>query len=182
MPQGEFGGRCRIDNALNQLAPRPGLEPGTCGLTPISRRGVKTANESLVVLATIVSMVPRCIARLAPVSSLHWLRSESRQTPSGSSTMPTAHTPWWRATPEKHWYRAASKRLLTVRWLPTAWHQSRAGSRCRRPGFDKQGAQQQRPFSLLVHVQLIRWLAASALILAQAKQRFTSKGWFSLSM
>src|SRR6266446_969229 len=63
------------------LAPRPGLEPGTCGLTPISRRGVKTANESLVVLATILSMVPRCIARHALVSSLYWLRTESRQTP-----------------------------------------------------------------------------------------------------
>ena len=37
------------------MAPRPELEPGTCGLTPISRRGVKTANESLVVLATILS-------------------------------------------------------------------------------------------------------------------------------
>jgi hypothetical protein len=30
------------------------------GLTPISRRRVKTANESLVALATIVAMVPRC--------------------------------------------------------------------------------------------------------------------------
>src|SRR6266853_1753901 len=37
------------------VAPRPGLEPGTRGLTPISRRGVKTANESLVALATILS-------------------------------------------------------------------------------------------------------------------------------
>src|SRR5258708_30264663 len=64
-----------------QMAPRPGLEPGTCGLTPISRRGVKTANESLVVLATIVSISPRSIAWHAPVSSLHWLRTESRQTP-----------------------------------------------------------------------------------------------------
>jgi hypothetical protein len=63
------------------LAPRPGLEPGTCGLTPISRHGVKTANESLVVLATIFQYLSRFIARQTPVSSSYWLRTESRQTP-----------------------------------------------------------------------------------------------------
>src|SRR5437899_2360111 len=39
------------------------------------------------------------------------------------------------ATPEEHWYRVASKSLLTVQWLPIAWHQSRVGSRRRRSGF-----------------------------------------------
>src|ERR1700693_5438761 len=51
------------------------------GLTPISRRGVKTANEALVVFATILQDLSHSIARHAPVSSSYWLRTESRQTP-----------------------------------------------------------------------------------------------------
>ena len=58
--------------------------------------------------------------------------------PSGSSTMPTAHAPWWPRHPEEHWYRASSKSLLTVQWLPIAWRQSRVGSRRRRHAFDTQ--------------------------------------------
>ena len=154
------------------MAPRPGLEPGTCGLTPISRHRVKTANESLVVLATIVSI---SLPLHRPARTLFLRRTgcepNRAKHPSGSSAMPT-----------EHWYRASSKCLLTVRWLPTAWHQSRVGSRRRRPGFDKQGRRSSVHSVRVVHVQLIRWLAASALILAQAKQRFTSNGLFSLSM
>jgi|SRR6266496_5041481 len=122
------------------LAPRPGLEPGTCGLTPISRRGVKTANKSLVVLATIVSMVPRCIARHAPVSSLYWLRTESRQTPIRIKHYADCARALVASPPQKNVGTASRPRvLLTVQWLPTAWHQFLAGSPRRRPGFDKRG-------------------------------------------
>jgi hypothetical protein len=165
------------------LAPRPGLEPGTCGLTPISRHGVKTANRSLVVLATIVSIslplhrpartrffVVLAANRIAPNTHQVQALCRPRTRPGGL------------ATPEEHWYRVSSKSLLTVRWLPIAWHQSRIGSRRRRPGFDKQGRRSSVHSVWVVHVQLIRWLAASAWILAQAKQRFTSKGFCSLSM
>src|SRR5712691_5368534 len=135
------------------VAPRPGLEPGTCGLTPISRRGVKTANESLVVLATIVSMVPRRIARHAPVSSLHWLRTESRQTPIRFKHYADCARALVASPPQKNIGTAPRPRVfLTVQWLPTAWHQFLAGSPRRRPD-SINGAQQQRPFSLLVHVQ-----------------------------
>ncbi len=165
------------------LAPRQELEPGTCGLTPISRRGVKTANESLVVLATIVSMVPRSIAWHAPVSSSYWLRTESRQTPIRfKHYADRASALVALATPEELWYRAASKSVayssvVANRLAPVSGWLATQATRIR-----STGAQKQRPFSLLVHVQLIRWLAASAWILAQAKQRFTSKGRFSLSM
>jgi len=91
----------------------------TCGLTPISRRGVKTANESLVVLATIVSMVPRCIARLAPVSSLHWLRTESRQTPIRFKRYADCAGALVASPPQKNVGPASRPRvLLTVQWLP----------------------------------------------------------------
>ena len=149
------------------LAPRPGLEPGTCGLTPISRHGVKTANRSLVVLATIVSIslplhrpartrffVVLAANRIAPNTHQVQALCRPRTRPGGL------------ATPEEHWYRAASKSLLTVQWLPTAWPQSRVGSRRRRSGFDKQGRRSSVHSVWVVHVQLIRWLAASAWILA----------------
>src|SRR5712691_4224086 len=118
------------------MAPRPGLEPGTCGLTPISRRGVKTAKESLVVLATIVSIsfplhrpartrffVLLAANRIAPNTHQVQALCRPRTRPGGL------------ATPEEHWYRVASKRVAFSSVVANAWHQSRAGSRRRRPGF-----------------------------------------------
>jgi len=55
-------------------------------------------------------MVPRCIARHAPVSSLYWLRTESRQTPIRiKHYADCARALVALATPEERWYRAASK-------------------------------------------------------------------------
>src|SRR6266446_3060720 len=120
------------------VAPRPGLEPGTCGLTPISRRGVKTANESLVVLATILS---RSLPLYRPARTRFFVVLAANRIAPNTHQVQALCRPRTRpgglATPEEHWYRASSKSLLTVRWLPTAWHQSRSGSRRRRPGFDK---------------------------------------------
>src|SRR6266849_8456493 len=99
------------------VAPRPGLEPGTCGLTPISRRGVKIANKSLVVLATIVSMVPRSIApartRFFVVLAANRIAPNTHQV---QAPCRLRRRPGGRATPEEHWYRAASKSLFTVLW------------------------------------------------------------------
>ena len=164
------------------MAPRPGLEPGTCGLTPISRRGVKTANESLVVLATIVSNISRFITRHAPVSSSYWLRTESRQTPIRFKHYAECARALVASPPQKNIGTAPRPRVC----LQFSGCQSLGTSlELARDAGDPDSisrTQKQRPFSLLVHVQLIRWLAASALIIAQAKQRFTSNGLFSLSM
>src|SRR6266536_1993548 len=158
------------------VAPRPGLEPGTCGLTPISRRGVKTANESLVVLATIVSMLPRASPGLHPFLRCTGCEPNRAKHPSGSSTVPTAHAPWWLRHPRRtlvpRRVQECCLQFSGCQPLGTSFELARdAGD----PDSINR-AQRQRPFSLLVHVQLIRWLAASAWILAQAKQRCTSKG------
>ena len=120
----------------------------TCGLTPISRSGVKTANESLVVLATILS---RSLPLYRPARTRFFVALAANRIAPNTHQVQALCRPRTRpggfATPEEHWYRASSKSLLTVRWLPIAWHQSRVGSRRRRPGFDKQ-AQKQCPFSL----------------------------------
>src|SRR6266478_2740939 len=92
------------------VAPRPGLEPGTCGLTPISRRGVKTANESLVVLATIVSMVPRlhrpARTRFFVVLAANRIAPNTHQV---QALCPLRTRPGGLATPEERWSRVASK-------------------------------------------------------------------------
>src|ERR1700674_1506793 len=104
-----------------RLVPRPGLEPGTCGLTPINRRGVKTANVSLVVLATIVSISPRSIARHAPASSLYWLRTESRKTLIRFKHHADCARALVASPPQKNVGTASRPRVsLTVQWLPTA--------------------------------------------------------------
>ncbi len=114
-------------------------ERATCGLTPIRRHGVKTANESLVVLATIVSISPAPSPGTRPFLRRTGCEPNRAKHPSSSSTMPTAHAPWWSCHPRRTLVPRRVQELLTVQWLPTAWHQSRVGSRRRRPGFDKQG-------------------------------------------
>ncbi len=96
--------------------------------------------------------------------------------------MPTAHMPWWLSHPRRtlvprRVQEFAYSSVVANRLAPVSSWLATQATRIRYTG-----AQKQCPFSLLVHVQLIHWLAAAALILAQAKQRFTSKGWFSLSM
>src|SRR6266481_4797751 len=111
------------------------------GVHPIiSRRGVKTANESLVGLATILS---RSLPLYRPARTRFFVVLAANRIAPNTHQVQALCRPRTRpgglATPEEHWYRASSKSLLTVQWLPTAWHQSQVGSRRRRPGFDKQG-------------------------------------------
>jgi len=120
----------------------------------ISRRGVKTANELLVGLATIASISP---APRPARTRLFVVLAANRIAPNTHRVQALCRPrtrPGGLATPEEHWYRTAYKSLLTVRWLPTAGHQSQVGSRRRRSGFDKQGRRSSVHSVSVVHVQL----------------------------
>src|SRR6266849_8797156 len=102
-----------------------------------SRRGVKTVNKSLVVLATIVEgppLYPRpCTCFFVALDT-----NRAKQ-PSSASTPPTAHAPLWpRHTRRTLIPRPCPRVLLKVQWLPIPWYQSRIGSRRRRIGSGKQ--------------------------------------------
>jgi hypothetical protein len=86
------------------------------------------------------------------------------------------------AAPEERWCRSASNGFITDAWLPKRRRQSLAGSGCGRCVYCKQVTAARHPIQT-------KWLKLQspdpglpAAVVAHAKQRFTSKGFFSFRM